>query len=324
MTTNKWLITGGAGYIGSAIANRMFQKGFQSQVIDDLSNGHRNFLFEDITFYEGDIRDKEILRKSLQGCNGVIHLAANKSVSHSLTLPLENIEENLTPLLSLLTLLREQGINNLIFSSSAAVYGNVPIEKQPIKESAQLCPTNAYGAAKSWCEDAIKLEIASRHFLGLNPLKTVVMRYFNVVGVSGDSQDMSEGGLFSAIRRFYKNNELVKIFGNGFDTKDGTAVRDYISLADLVEAHILLVARWQQLPKFLTTYNLSSNSPSTVLDVISEFEIQTSKKVEIEIQAERIGEIPHSQGDNSEFRNDFSWVPKNSLKTIVGDLLETF
>jgi UDP-glucose 4-epimerase len=150
------------------------------------------------------------------------------------------------------------------------------------------------------------------------------MRYFNVVGVSGDSQDMSEGGLFSAIRRFYENNEPIKIFGNGFNTKDGTAVRDYISLADLVDAHILLVARWQQLPKLVMTYNLSSNNPSTVLDVISEFESQTLKKIKVEIQAERNGEIPYSQGDNSEFRNDFSWKPKNSLKKIVGDLLESF
>jgi UDP-glucose 4-epimerase len=254
----------------------------------------------------------------------VIHLAANKSVSHSLTSPLENIYDNLTPLLSLLTLMREEGINNLIFSSSAAVYGNVPIEEQPIKESAQLCPTNAYGAAKSWCEDAIRLEIASRRFLGLTPLKTVVMRYFNVVGVFGNSQDLSEDGLFSAIRRFYRTNETLKIHGNGFQTKDGTAVRDYISLEDLVEAHLLLVEKWDQITNFYSTYNLSTNNPSTVLDVIREFGIQSSKEIAVEFQPERSGEIPYSQGDNSQFRNDFLWVPKNNMEKIVGELLKTY
>ena len=115
MGMQKWLITGGAGYIGSALANALHGRNISIQVLDNLSNGNQEFLSKDLIFFEGDIRTEDILRDAVRGCYGVIHMAANKSVSQSLLSPSENISDNLAPLLSLLKIMREEGVNNLIF-----------------------------------------------------------------------------------------------------------------------------------------------------------------------------------------------------------------
>ncbi len=324
MEIQKWLITGGAGYIGSAVANALHGKNMPIQVLDNLSNGDLKFLSKDLIFLKGDIRDEEILRDALRGCYGVIHMAANKSVSQSLLAPAENISDNLVPLLTLLNVMREEGINNLIFSSSAAVYGNINTANQPISENMPCNPTNAYGASKKWSEEAIIFESASRVNLGLDPLKFIALRFFNVVGPYGASQDFSKSGLFSAIKRFYTTGEPVQIFGNQFDTKDGTAIRDYISIHDVVSAHIQVISKWEDSQMLGPIYNLSTNHPSTVLEVINEFEIQISAKVKIEFLAARDGEIPSSMGDNSAFKEDFDWEIAKNLSEIVGETLKNY
>jgi len=324
MESQKWLITGGAGYIGSAVANALHGENIPIQVLDNLSNGNQKFLRKDLNFLKGDIRNEEILRGAVRGCYGVIHMAANKSVSQSLLAPAENISDNLGPLLSLLNVMREEGVNNLIFSSSAAVYGDANTGNRPISENEPCNPTNAYGASKKWSEEAITFESTSRENLGLNPLKFIVLRYFNVVGPYGASQDFSKSGLFSAIKRFYATGEPLQIFGNQFDTKDGTAVRDYISIHDVVNAHSQVISKWKDFHKSGRIYNLSTNYPSTVLEVINEFENQTSAKIKIDFLPPRQGEIPSSIGDNSAFREDFDWKIVKNLREIVGEILKTY
>jgi UDP-glucose 4-epimerase len=324
MEMQKWLITGGAGYIGSAVANALHGRNIPIQVLDNLSNGDQKFLSENLIFLKGDIRNEEILRGAVRGCYGVIHMAANKSVSQSLLAPAENISDNLGPLLSLLNVMREEGVNNLIFSSSAAVYGDANTGNQPISENEPCNPTNAYGASKKWSEEAIIFESASRVNLGLNPLKFIALRYFNVIGPYGVSQDFSKSGLFSAIKRFYATGEPLQIFGNQFDTKDGTAVRDYISIHDVVNAHIQVISKWKDSHNLRPIYNVSTNYPNTVLEVINEFENQTSKRIRIDFLPPREGEIPSSIGDNSAFMEDFNWKATKNLSQIVGESLKTY
>jgi UDP-glucose 4-epimerase len=324
MEMQKWLITGGAGYIGSAVANALHGRNIPIQVLDNLSNGDQKFLSENLIFLKGDIRNEEILRGAVRGCYGVIHMAANKSVSQSLLAPAENISDNLGPLLSLLNVMREEGVNNLIFSSSAAVYGDANTGNRPISENEPCNPTNAYGASKKWSEEAIIFESASRVNLGLNPLKFIALRYFNVIGPYGVSQDFSKSGLFSAIKRFYATGQPLQIFGNQFDTKDGTAVRDYISIHDVVNAHIQVISKWKDSHIFRPIYNVSTNYPNTVLEVINEFENQTSKRIRIDFLPPREGEIPFSIGNNSAFKEDFDWKTTKNLSQIVGETLKTY
>src|SRR5829696_2445031 len=229
------LVTGGAGYIGSVVVEETLRAGHKTVVFDNLVKGHREMVAPDATFVEGDLLDRELLSKTFREheIEAVVHMAAYSLVGESVTDPAKYYANNVVAGISLLDAMRDSGVSKIVFSSTAAVYGEP--EKQPIVESDRTAPTNPYGDTKLAFEHALKAyELAYG-------IRYASLRYFNAAGASehcGELHDPETHLIPIVLQAAAGQREAVEIYGDDYPTRDGTCVRDYIHVVDLARAHV--------------------------------------------------------------------------------------
>lgn len=298
------LVTGGAGYIGTHTTVELLNAGYQVVAIDNLSNSKYEAIkrVEKITgkkvkFYQGDIRDKDILDKIFteNKIDGVINFAGLKAVGESCAKPLEYYENNIEGLLVLMFKMREYNVKNLVFSSSATVYGKP--KSVPIKEDFPLSTSNPYGSTKLFIEYILKDLYASDKSFNI-----AILRYFNPIGAH-------ESGLIGEDPKGIPNNlcpyitqvavgkrEFLGVFGNDYNTHDGTGVRDYIHVVDLAKGHVLAIKKLAENPGLIIV-NLGTGHGYSVLDMVKAFSKVVGKEIPYKIMPRRPGDIDECYAD---------------------------
>ncbi len=322
------LVTGGAGYIGSHTTLQLLEDGYHVVVLDNLSNSSVESLRrveeitqQPITFVEGDIRDEAVL-ETIFGNNdidSVIHFAGLKAVGESVEKPMEYYENNVYGTLALCKMMQLHGVKNLVFSSSATVYGD-PISL-PLRESMSTGhPTNPYGMSKLMVE-----HILTDVYHSDNDWNIVLLRYFNPVGAHasgriGEDPNGIPNNLMPYISQVAtgKLNEL-SVFGNDYDTADGTGVRDYIHVEDLANGHLKALDRLA-LNMGLDIYNLGTGQGYSVLEMISAFEKASGKKVPFKIAPRRSGDVAACYADPTLAAKELNWHAEKNLEDMCEDI----
>ncbi|WP_027124226.1 UDP-glucose 4-epimerase GalE [Mycoplasmoides pirum] len=314
----KYLLIGGAGYIGSNVAHLLAQnKKNQILVFDDLSTGTKKALPKSVKFMQGSQLDYKKLTLAVKKIKPdvIMHFAAKIIVSESVSKPLEYYKNNVGGLINILEVMKENKIKKIIFSSTAAVYGNP--EKLPIFEDDVKNPINPYGSSKLTCEFLLK---AAEHAYGI---KSVILRYFNVAGASDDYKlgifNKKTTLLIPRLVMSYLNNNEFKIFGNDYkDTKDGTCLRDFIHVVDLANAHLLAVNYLNDIKNKTIAVNLGSNKGYTVKECLTMLEKITKSPLK------NVKICPRRQGDPSKLitsnilaKKFLKWIPQKTLKDMI-------
>ena len=309
----KILVTGGAGYIGSHVVLLLCDQGHDIIVLDNLSLGSKEAVDDRAVFIEGSILNNEDLSKSLPGVEAVIHLAAFKSAGESMLNPQKYSENNVVGSRNLLRAMIEENVKNIIFSSTAAVYG-LP-EYLPLDEKHPLKPINHYGYTKLQTEKTIDLYSKDKQ------IKYINLRYFNAAGYDSlgriSSLEKNPANLIPSVMEVAigKRDKLF-VYGNDFDTDDGTGVRDYVHVSDLARAHISaleLISKNQS-----ATVNLGSEKQYSVMDVIRSTENISGKKIPYEVVERREGDPYKIYASSDNAKNILNWSAKESeLDNII-------
>lgn len=321
------LLTGGAGYIGSHTAVELLESGYEVVVYDNLVNSSEIALDrveeitgKNLTFYEADILDTEFLKEVLikENIDVVIHFAALKAVGESVKKPLKYYHNNLTGTLSLLRAMEEADVKNIIFSSSATVYGDpasTPITEDFPKGSC----TNPYGWSKSFMEQIMTdLNTADPEF------KVVLLRYFNPIGahksglIGEDPQGIPNNLLPYISQVAVGKLPYLHVYGNDYNTHDGTGVRDYIHVVDLAKGHVLAVDKIDDLDG-VNIFNLATGNGYSVLDVVHAFEKASGKEIPYQIEARREGDIDKSFADATKAKEILGWQAENGIDQMCID-----
>ena len=308
-----WLITGGAGYIGAHVVRAMTRAGERVVVLDDLSTGNPDRLADDVPLIRGSAADRALLDRVLaeHEVTGVVHLAAKKQVGESVEKPLLYYRENVTGLNILLEAVAAAGVRRFLFSSSAAVYG-VP-EAELITEAAPCLPINPYGETKLAGEWLVR---AAGQAHGLS---TGCLRYFNVAGAA--EPQLSDTGVFNVIPMFFDRltrGEAPRIFGDDYATPDGTCIRDYIHVADLAEAH-LVVARQlaaQGGPGDLTV-NIGRGEGVSVRELADLVAEVTGYDVKPETEPRRAGDAAKAVASCERMSGELGWTARYGVREMV-------
>ena len=307
------LVTGGAGYIGSVATAMLLDRGFEVTVLDDCSTGHRDAVSGAAKFIEGSVLDTESIALALKGCDAVFHFAAKSLVGESVEKPDLYFDVNVTGTRNLLAEMAKAKIAKLVFSSTAATYGEPDVI--PITESATTKPTSPYGETKLAVDQMISEEAKSG-------LAAISLRYFNVAGALETSSGWlaerhnPETHLIPNLLRSTVEKPL-KIFGDDWHTKDGTCIRDYIHVVDLIEAHILAL-------ESLTAgehkiINLGSGGGYSVAEVVSAASKVLGRVIPVEVGARRSGDPAVLIADISLAAEILSWKPKHDIESMVRD-----
>lgn len=320
----KVLICGGAGYIGSHTCVELAQAGYDLVVYDNLVNSSPvaverigELVGRPVTFMRGDIRDRAALEAVLgDGFDAVIHFAALKAVGESCEKPLDYFENNISGTITLLQAMRSTGVNRLVFSSSATVYGDPDVV--PITEDAPLRVTNPYGRTKLVMEQLIG-DVCRAH----PELDAVVLRYFNPVGahasgrIGEDPRGIPNNLMPYLSQVAVGRRERLSIFGGDYPTRDGTGVRDYIHVVDLARAHVKAV----ELPQVggLRTLNLGTGTGYSVLDMVAAFERASGRQVPSEIVARRAGDVSEVWADPTRANQVLGWRAEYDLARMCED-----
>jgi UDP-glucose 4-epimerase len=320
------LVTGGTGYIGSHTVVELMQVGHKVVIIDNLSNSKKEVLsrINNITgkkplFYQSDIRDSAALHKIFQEnqIEAVIHFAGLKAVGESVAKPLAYYENNVNGTLVLLEVMSQYNIKNIVFSSSATVYGEP--ESVPISEDFPLHTTNPYGTSKLMIEQIMRdLYIADSSW------DIALLRYFNPVGAhpSGTMGEDPQGipnNLMPYISQVaVGKRKKLNVFGNDYQTTDGTGVRDYIHVVDLAQGHLAALQKLQERPG-LVIYNLGTGRGYSVLEVIAAFSQASGKDIPYQITARRPGDIGKCYADPSKAAQDLGWQAQYGLQKMCED-----
>ena len=322
------LVTGGAGYIGSHTTVELLNAGHNVVCIDNFMNSKYESIVrvEKITgkkvkFYEGDIRDRKILDKIFteNKIDSVINFAGLKAVGESVAKPLEYYENNIEGLLILAFAMRDHGVKNLVFSSSATVYGKP--ESVPIREDFPLSTSNPYGSTKLFIEYMLKDLYASD-----NSFNIAILRYFNPVGAH-------ESGLIGEDPKGIPNNlcpyitqvavgkrEYLGVFGNDYNTHDGTGVRDFIHVVDLARGHVLAVNKLAENPGLIIV-NLGTGTGYSVLDMVKAFEKVCGKPIPYKIMPRRPGDIDECYADPSKAYEVLGFKAEKTLDDMCRDAM---
>ena len=306
------LVTGGAGYVGSVCATVLVEQGYRVSVIDDLSTGNRDAVPAGATFFEGDVLDRaaEVLADD---CIGVFHFAAKSLVGESVSAPDIYWHGNVVTTLELLDLMRSHGVDNLVFSSTAACYGEP--ESVPITEDMPTAPTNPYGASKLSI-DQIITSYARAYGLGATSL-----RYFNVAGAYGavgENREIETHLIPLVLQVALDAREKIMVFGDDWPTPDGTCVRDYIHIRDLADAH-LLAAR-SNTPGTHRIFNLGSGDGYSVQQVIDACRTVTGHPIPAEVAPRRDGDPATLIASSARAIEKLGWThTRSDLTTIVSD-----
>ncbi|GAA4502950.1 UDP-glucose 4-epimerase GalE [Hymenobacter ginsengisoli] len=307
---NKILVTGGAGYIGSHTVVELAQAGYEPIIIDNFSNsqesalgGIQAILGREVPCHRIDCGDLEALRqvfKAEGNIAGVIHFAAFKAVGESVQKPLAYFHNNVGSLITLLQVMQEEGVENLVFSSSCTVYG-VP-DHLPVTEATPTKPASSpYGRTKQMCEDIVHDAAGAPD----NKVHTILLRYFNPIGAHASAKigELPLGvpnNLVPFITQTAAGlREKLTIFGNDYDTPDGTNVRDYIYVVDLAKAHIVAVQRLldRKASEAVETFNVGTGHGNSVLEMVTTFEQASGQKLNYVIGPRRVGDVPAIYAD---------------------------
>ncbi|WP_430509546.1 UDP-glucose 4-epimerase GalE [Gottfriedia solisilvae] len=312
------LVLGGAGYIGSHAVYQLIDQDYEVVVVDNLQTGHRQAIHSNAIFYKGDIRDKEFLRSIFEKeqIEGVLHFAANSIVGESMAQPIKYFDNNVYGTQVLLDVMIEYGVKNIVFSSSAATYGEQAI--MPITEEMPTMPTSTYGETKLMMEKLMKwCDIA-------HEVKFVSLRYFNVAGARATGEigedHQPETHLIPLVLQVALNQrDYISIFGNDYDTHDGTCIRDYIHVEDLIEAHLLALDYLKKGGES-NIFNLGSSQGYSVKEIIETAREVTGHWIPSEVTERRQGD-PSSLIASSEKAMDvLGWRPKRaSIHEIIKD-----
>ncbi len=324
----KILVTGGAGYIGSHTCVELLNEGFEVVVIDNFSNSKSSALDaikkitgKDFKFYEMDYLDKDALNKVFEEnkIDAVINFAGFKAVGESVQKPIEYYTNNISGALNLLDVMRKYNVKKFVFSSSATVYGNP--EKIPLTEDCKIGgTTNPYGTSKLFIEQILKDIYASD-----NSWDIIILRYFNPVGAH-------ESGLIGEDPKGIPNNLMpyiakvatkelkeLSVFGNDYNTPDGTGVRDYIHVVDLAKGHVLALNKLEKEGKGLFIYNLGTGTGYSVLDLVHAYEKANNVKVPYKIAPRRDGDIATCYSDPTKARNELGFVATKTIEDMCHD-----
>ncbi|MBQ1547882.1 MAG: UDP-glucose 4-epimerase GalE [Lachnospiraceae bacterium] len=321
------LVTGGAGFIGSHTCVELQQAGYDVVVLDNLSNASEVSLqrVEAITgkkvkFYKGDIADRKILQEIFDNekIDSCIHFAGLKAVGESVEKPWEYYNNNISGTLTLVDVMRKNNCKNIIFSSSSTVYGTpkeVPVTEQTPKGTC----TNPYGWTKWMLE-----QILSDLYVADNEWNVILLRYFNPIGAHksgtmGEDPSGIPNNLMPYITQVAvgKRPELG-VFGDDYDTPDGTGVRDYIHVVDLADGHVKALKKIEE-NAGLKIYNLGTGTGYSVLDIVKNFEEATGVKIPYSIKPRRAGDIAKNYADASLAKEELGWVAKNGIKEMCED-----
>jgi UDP-glucose 4-epimerase len=309
----KLLVTGGAGYIGSIVAQQLLGAGHEVVVLDNLERGHRAAVPEGARLLEVDLRDAEGVRDAVaEGFDGALHFAALALVAESVSHPERYYRTNVGGSLNLLDGLRAAGVQRLVFSSTCAVYGEP--EVVPIPETIPTRPVNAYGASKLAVDGMIADECRA-HGLG-----AVSLRYFNVAGASGhlgEDHEPETHLIPNVLRAAQGIQPEVNVFGTDYPTPDGTAVRDYIHIQDLAHAHVLALGHAR--PGKHDIFNLGSGDGYSVREVIDAVCTVTGREVPVREADRRPGDPPLLIAANDKIREQLGWAPRKTLTDMVAD-----
>ena len=311
------LVVGGAGYIGSHCVRQLEASGHRPVVLDNLIFGHRKAVAGHISFHEGDLGDRQLVRQLLKAENIdlVMHFAAFAYVGESVTDPLKYYENNFGKTVTLLQAMKDAGVNRFVFSSTCASYG-IP-EKMPMTEDMPQKPINPYGQTKLDVENMLK---ACATAYGLS---SASFRYFNAAGASsdgsiGEDHDPETHLIPLAIWAAQGTREQLTVFGNDYPTPDGTCLRDYVHIDDLARAHIAAFQKLEE-PGTCLFYNLGTGTPVSVLEIISAVEKVTGMKVPYAMGPRRSGDPPALFADSTKARRELGWTPEfmNITDTIA-------
>jgi UDP-glucose 4-epimerase len=322
----KILVTGGAGYIASHTNLELLNAGYEVTALDNLSNSCmesvnrvEKLTGKKIHFYEADILDKEQLQRifSEEKIDCVIHFAGLKAVGESCHIPLLYYKNNISGTVNLLETMQEFNVKNLVFSSSATVYGDP--ETVPVTEDFPLSATNPYGRTKLMIEDILRdLYKADKEW------NIAILRYFNPIGAheSGEIGEDPNGipnNLVPYIAKVASGElEEIKVFGNDYDTPDGTGIRDYIHVVDLALGHIKAIEKLNTKPG-LVTYNLGTGTGYSVLDIITNYEKACHKKLKYTVTERRPGDIAVSYADPTRAFHELGWKAERGIDKMCED-----
>lgn len=309
----KLLVTGGAGYVGSVCSAVLIERGHDVTIIDNFTTGNRDAVPSGAALIEGDVRD--VVADVLSGADfdGVIHFAARSLVGESVEQPAEYWQHNVVTTLALLEAMRMNKVNNLVFSSTAATYGEP--EQVPITEDMPTVPTNAYGATKLAIDYAIS-SYATAYGLGATSL-----RYFNVAGAYGtigENREVETHLIPLVLQVALGHREKISMFGDDWPTPDGTAVRDYIHILDLAQAHVLALE--SNTGGTHRIFNLGSGDGYSVKQVVEMCREVTGHPIPAEIAPRRAGDPATLIASSEKAQRQLGWKPAHTdLRTIVSD-----
>ncbi len=321
------LVTGGAGYIGSHTCVELLNAGHDIVILDNFYNSKSESLKrikeitnKDFKFYEGDIRDRKLLDEILKNedITAVIHFAGLKAVGESCRLPLEYYDNNIGGTITLLEAMRDADVKKIVFSSSATVYGTNGVS--PLKEDANVGgTTNPYGTTKLYIET-----ILTDLYKSDNDWSICILRYFNPIGAHksgkiGENPNGIPNNLMPYITQVAVGKlDRLNVFGNDYDTHDGTGVRDYIHVVDLALGHICAVNKVAD-DKGLFIYNLGTGNGYSVLDIVKAFEKASGKEIKYVIAPRRDGDIATCYSDPSKAKAELNWTAKRGLDEMCED-----
>jgi len=327
----KILVTGGAGYIGSHTVVELFGSGYKPIILDNFSNSKlcvidsiNSIINDEIKVYQGDCNDHTFVKSIFDNeseISGVIHFAAYKSVIESVKVPMKYYYNNINSLMVLLEIMLDYKVKDLVFSSSCTVYGQP--DKLPVTEDSPLKNAESpYGKTKQICEDIIKDSI----FSGMN-LKSIALRYFNPIGAhpSGKIGELSLGipdNLLPYITQTAAGirNELT-VYGNDYNTKDGSCIRDFIHVVDLSKAHVkaLHYLSEQKSNRLWDVINIGTGKGNSVLEIIKKFETITGQKLKYKIGSRRLGDIEMIYADVKKAKRVINWASELSIDQAIND-----
>ncbi|WP_225743703.1 UDP-glucose 4-epimerase GalE [Marinilactibacillus sp. Marseille-P9653] len=321
------LVTGGAGYIGSHTVIELLNENHEVVIVDDFSNSKPEVLNrikelsgKDFVFHEADVSDKQALAKIFEqhDLEAVIHFAGYKAVGESVAEPLKYYHNNLLSSIVLMELMNEYNVKNIVFSSSATVYGMN--NQAPFTEDMPLSTTNPYGTTKLFIEQFIQDQVAA------DPSwSAALLRYFNPIGahesgrIGEDPNDIPNNLMPYITQVAVGKREKLAVFGNDYDTEDGTGVRDYIHVKDLAKGHIRAVESVLESIGGAEAYNLGTGVGYSVLDVVKAFETANDVEVPYEIVDRRPGDIGTSYADSTKAHEKLNWAAELGLQDMCRD-----
>ena len=308
----KWMLTGGAGYIGAHILRALHDQGHDVVVLDDLSTGLRRKVSEGVPFVEASILDTDSVTRALTShrVDGVIHLAAKKSVGESVEQPHMYFEQNVQGTMALLDAIKAADVHHMVLSSSAAVYGSPDVDA--VTEDTPTMPINPYGQTKLAQEWLVR-DLSESGY----DLSWVALRYFNVAGAGAD--DLGDTGVFNLIPmvlRALDDGQAPQVFGDTYPTPDGTCIRDYIHVQDLAEAHVAAVTQAERGGR-TDIYNVGRGMGFSVLDVLDAVRSAMGSDFAHEISAPRAGDPASLVAAVNRIHSELGWQAQRDLTDMV-------